>query len=245
MCAVHAELLGAIADHIPPPPDAVLAHFDLDAMLDGHTSTAGNDIPPPAADPMQEAAGHLEGPEPMQVDPGAAHPFRLDEAALQQAVQDDPDSRVHSQLYHLLAQCQPDMFDDMGEDVILRQEGHEQIQETLLITRYDLCYNPRRYESWERVVSKLSHLTSLLWQCETTLPACTYSTLVMLLEHHKSQQAHRLCHLNLEQAFLSLCMRLYCITKAMVVSCHGLISSAQHCLVHIHMASAKTVWLSP
>jgi len=155
-----AELLAVIQEKVGPPPDSVLALFDLDALLDGALpaafNTSANAVPSatplslPKSDSQQPDA-QATSSEAMQSE--ASH-YSVDFAALQEAVQQDPDSALHSQLYHLLAQCQPDVSDQMTESVMMQQEGHDQILQYLHITRYDLCYHPKRYESWERTLSK-------------------------------------------------------------------------------------------
>ena len=91
----------------------------------------------------------------MQSEAVPASLYRIDFSALQKAVQQDPQAALHSELYHLLAQCQPEVSEQMPDEVMLQQAGHDQILTYLHITRCDLSYHPKRYDSWERVLSKL------------------------------------------------------------------------------------------
>lgn len=78
----------------------------------------------------------------------------LNTEALSEAVRQDSDASLHSELYHMLAQCEPDVFERLSHDDLIQQQGYEQIVEYLQLTRFDLCYHPGRYESWERVLSE-------------------------------------------------------------------------------------------
>ncbi len=126
----------------------------------------------------------------MQIERAPWSSYSVDFSALQEAVEQDPYSGLHSHLYHLLALCQQDVFEQMTEKVMMQKQGHKQILEHLKITRFDLCYNPKRYESWERVLSKSSKSKFLIQvvQCviwsvaahaQNSLPAIT-----LLLDVH-------------------------------------------------------------
>ncbi len=162
MLYLCAELLEVIQEKVGPPPDSVLALFDLDALLDGALPAAFNtpvDAAPsvtPVSFPETDfqADAQATGSEALQSAAVSASQYSVDFAALQEAVQQDPDSALHSQAYHLLAQCQPDVSDQMTESIMMQQEGHDQILQYLLVTRFDLCYHPKRYESWERTLSE-------------------------------------------------------------------------------------------
>ena len=78
----------------------------------------------------------------------------LNTEALAEAVRQDQDASLHAELYHMLAQCEPDVFERMSHDELIHQQGHDQIVEQLQLTRFDLCYHPWRYESWERILSE-------------------------------------------------------------------------------------------
>ncbi|KAA6420724.1 MAG: hypothetical protein FRX49_09301 [Trebouxia sp. A1-2] len=156
------ELLAAIQEKVGPPPDSVLALFDLDTLLDD-ALPAALDAPANAvslATPLslsesgsQQTDAQATGREAMQSADVSASLYSVDFAALQEAVQQDPDAGLHSQLYHLLAQCQPDVSDQMTKSIMMQQEGHDQIVRYLRITRFDLCYHPKRYDSWEQTLN--------------------------------------------------------------------------------------------
>lgn len=162
--ACSAELLTAIRAQVPLPPDAVLAHFDLDALLDSAAASAilgsiASTVSSEAAVPDQQAPMRplSESNTLTATSAGAeAASAVLDTKALAEAVRQDPDVSLHAELYHMLAQCEPDVFEHLTPDDLIKQQGHEQIVEYLQLTRFDLCYHPWRYESWERVLSESS-----------------------------------------------------------------------------------------
>lgn len=83
----------------------------------------------------------------------------LDTEALAEAVRQDQYASLHAELYHMLAQCEPDVLsfshERLSHDELINQQGHDQsLVEHLQLTRFDLCYHPWRYESWERVLSE-------------------------------------------------------------------------------------------
>ena len=144
-----------------PPPDAVLAHFDLDALLDSAASAIPGSTPftlsSQAAVPHQRAQLQpLSESNTMAAAAAEAASGVLDAEALAEAVRQDPDVSLHAELYHMLAQCEPDVFEHLSADNLIQQQGHEQIVEYVQLTRLDLCYHPWRYESWERVLSESS-----------------------------------------------------------------------------------------
>lgn len=117
-----AGILTAIQTQLPAIPAAVLAHLDLNIVLD-----------------------NLSGPD------------VIDLQALEQSVTEDPDRDVHSELYHLLTQCESDAPEWQTDgNAMLQEAGHQQVEESLQLTRFDLCYNFHRYESWEKVLSKFA-----------------------------------------------------------------------------------------
>lgn len=160
-----AELLSVIQEKVPPPPDSVLGQFDLITLLDSTdpaaSYTASSASEPSAASlavlapTSHQLAGQAASSSSVQSEAVPSSLYRIDFSALQKAVQQDPQAGLHSELYHLLAQCQPDVSEQMPDEVMLQQEGHDKILTHLHIIRCDLCYHPRRYESWERVLSKL------------------------------------------------------------------------------------------
>lgn len=138
---------------MPPPPDAVLTHLDLDALLNS-TTPAIPSVPltPNPSDQPPESSSSAAGAD--------AASGGLNTEALAAAVSQDPDAWLHAELYNMLAQCEPDVFERLSESQLVKQQGHDQIVEHLQLTRFDLCYNPGRYDSWERVLS------------ESTYPSC-------------------------------------------------------------------------
>lgn len=185
--ACSAELLTSIYAQVPPPPDAVLAHIDLDALLDSTASAIPTSSPSPlssalAAPHEQSALDSLPQSSAITAASAAAEAASgaLHTKALAEAVRQDPDASLHAELYHMLAQCEPDVFERLSQDDLIQQQGHAQITEYLQLTRFDLCYHPWRYDSWERVLSEstLSVLPCLLF---AVLPCPLFAVLPCLL----------------------------------------------------------------
>lgn len=148
-----------------PPPHAVLVHFDLDALLDSTASPIPSSLAPTLSsgataplphNPLDQSA---ESNAIAAASTAAAACAGLNTEALVAAVSQDPDAGLHAELYRMLAQCEPDVFERLSGSQLMQQQGHEQIVEYLQLTRFDLCYHPWRYESWERVLSEFQFVT--------------------------------------------------------------------------------------
>ena len=144
-----------------PPPHAVLVHFDLDALLDNTASPIPTSLAPTLSSGPTAPLPHHPPHQPAQSSAittasaaAEAACAGLNTEALAAAVSQDPDAGLHAELYRMLAQCEPDVFERLSESQLMQQQGHEQIVEYLQLTRFDLCYHPWRYESWERVLSE-------------------------------------------------------------------------------------------
>lgn len=121
-------------------------------FLDAHLHTpAGHRMPAPMSGlPQLDSAQAGSANSRLQAQ------LQLITAALKQAVNDDPNAHVHSELYHMLAQCEADAAEwEPDGATMLTEEGHEQVLQALELTYFDLCYNFHRYESWERILSEI------------------------------------------------------------------------------------------
>lgn len=123
-----AGVLAAVHSTLPAPPAAVLAHLDLNSVLDA---------------PYGSQTVDLE--------------------ALKQAVQEDADADVHSQLYHMLNQSEADTAEWQSDgEAMMQESGHSAVVHSLEPAHFDLCYNFHRYDSWEKVLSELPSLAVCL-----------------------------------------------------------------------------------
>lgn len=63
----------------------------------------------------------------------------------------DPYIEVYENLYYLLAQIEDMSASDKWAGYILTKEGEEFIHQNSNLVKYDLIYNPARFESWHRL----------------------------------------------------------------------------------------------
>lgn len=60
---------------------------------------------------------------------------------------------VYSNLYYLLAQSEEMSATDKWPGFVLTREGEEFVQQSANLFKYDLLYNPLRFESWQRLAN--------------------------------------------------------------------------------------------
>jgi calcineurin-binding protein cabin-1 len=63
-------------------------------------------------------------------------------------------SDVYGNLYHYIAQAEDISASDKYTGFVLKKEGGEFVEQSANLFKYDLLYNPLRFESWQ----KLAHL---------------------------------------------------------------------------------------
>lgn len=65
----------------------------------------------------------------------------------------DPYMDVYSNLYFFLAQSEEMSATDKWTGFVLTKEGEEFVQQNAALFKYDLLYNPLRFESWQRLAN--------------------------------------------------------------------------------------------
>lgn len=60
---------------------------------------------------------------------------------------------VYSNLYYLMAQSEEISATDKWPGFVLTREGEEFVQQNANLFKYDLLYNPLRFESWQRLAN--------------------------------------------------------------------------------------------
>lgn len=60
---------------------------------------------------------------------------------------------VYRNLYHLLAQSEEMSATDKWAGFVLTKEGEEFVQQTAKLFKYDLLFNPSRFESWKSLAT--------------------------------------------------------------------------------------------
>lgn len=65
----------------------------------------------------------------------------------------EPYLEVYSNLYYFLAQSEEMNATDKWPGFVLTKEGEEFVQQNANLFKYDLLYNPLRFESWQRLAN--------------------------------------------------------------------------------------------
>ncbi|XP_038700299.1 calcineurin-binding protein 1 isoform X1 [Tripterygium wilfordii] len=166
------RVLRAIRKHFPQPPEAVLDGNAIDKFLD---------YPDLCEDKLSNEAGS-EGylgtiTKLLLPDMGS-----LKEYKRSLAVSSEPYLEVYSNLYYFLAQSEETNATDKWPGFVLTKEGGEFVQQNANLFRYDLLYNPLRFESWQRLANIYDEEVDLLlndgskhinvagWRKNATLP---------------------------------------------------------------------------
>lgn len=68
---------------------------------------------------------------------------------------------VYSNLYYLLAQSEEISATDKWPGFVLTKEGEEFVEQNARLFKYDLLYNPLRFESWQRLANLYDEVETL------------------------------------------------------------------------------------
>ncbi|KAM6562519.1 hypothetical protein CsatB_022517 [Cannabis sativa] len=146
------RVLRAIRKHFPQPPIDILAENAIDKFLDD---------PDLCEDQLSEEAGSdgfLESiTKAMLPNLGSfkQHKMSLVESS-------EPYLEVYSNLYYFLALSEEMSATDKWPGFVLTKEGEEFVQHNANLFKYDLLYNPLRFESWERLANIYDEEVDLL-----------------------------------------------------------------------------------
>ncbi|GFZ08499.1 tetratricopeptide repeat (TPR)-like superfamily protein [Actinidia rufa] len=166
------RVLRAIRKHFPQPPDDVLAGYAIDKFLDD---------PNLCEDKLSEEAGSdgfLDSIMKIIFPEGESHK-QLKASSLGSS---EPYSEVYRNLYYLLAQSEEMSATDKWAGFVLTKEGEEFVEQNTKLFKYDLLYNPSRFESWQRLGNIYDEEVDLLlndgskqinvsgWRKNATLP---------------------------------------------------------------------------
>ncbi|KAG9455727.1 hypothetical protein H6P81_000235 [Aristolochia fimbriata] len=136
------RVLRAIRGHFPQPPEDVLKENPIDKFLDD---------PNLCEDKLSELAvgsdGDMEGIISTVLPDGKN--FKGCVPSL--SVSNDPYSNVYGNLYYLLAQAEEISASDKWPGFVLTKEGEDFVEQNAHLFKYDLLYNPLRFESWQRL----------------------------------------------------------------------------------------------
>lgn len=146
------RVLRAIHRHIPQPPDNVLAGNAIDKFLDD---------PNLCEDKLSEVAGSDGSLDSIMkiILPDGRSLKQLKASSLGSS---DPYLEVYCNLYYLLAQSEEMSATDKWAGFVLTKEGEEFVEQNANLFKYDLQYNPLRFESWQRLANIYDEEVDLL-----------------------------------------------------------------------------------
>lgn len=145
------RVLRAIRKHFPQPPDY---------LLDGNAIEKFLDDPGLCEDKLSEEAGSDGFRDSIM------NFIYQDGSALKQQPttieSSEPYMDVYRNLYYLLAQSEEMSATDKWAGFVLTKEGEEFVQQTANLFKYDLLFNPLRFESWQRLATIYDEEVDLL-----------------------------------------------------------------------------------
>ncbi|EEF45833.1 conserved hypothetical protein [Ricinus communis] len=166
------RVLRAIRKHFPQPPEDVLGGNAIDKFLDD---------PDLCEDRLSEEAGSEGFLETLTkiifADVGSVKQHKSMIVA-----SSEPYSDVYCNLYYFLALSEEMSATDKWPGFVLTKEGEEFVQQNANLFKYDLLYNPLRFESWQRLANIYDEEVDLLlndgskhinvagWRKNATLP---------------------------------------------------------------------------
>ncbi|KAJ0030881.1 hypothetical protein Pint_12896 [Pistacia integerrima] len=137
------RVLRAIRKHFPQPPEDVLAGNAIDKFLDD---------PDLCEDKLSDEAGYdgyLESVmKTIFPDMGNLKHYKLPSFG-----SSEPYLEVYHNLYYFLAQAEEMSTTDKWPGFVLTKEGEDFVQQNANLFKFDLLYNPMRFESWQRLAN--------------------------------------------------------------------------------------------
>ncbi|XP_006651699.2 calcineurin-binding protein 1 [Oryza brachyantha] len=165
------RVLRAIRKHFPQPPYELLVNSPLDNFLDGPDSCEKILCEIYETNGSKEAILNVLFPG----ESGYEVFKKLSNAS------SEPYSDVYGNLYHYIAQVEDISASDKYTGFVLKKEGGEFVQQSANLFKYDLLYNPLRFESWQKLANLYDeevdlllndgskHISILDWRTNTTL----------------------------------------------------------------------------
>ncbi|KAJ8774813.1 hypothetical protein K2173_017259 [Erythroxylum novogranatense] len=166
------RVLRAIRKHFPQPPEEILAGNAIDNFLDD------TDLCEEKLSEEARFEGYLETITKLIFsDSGGVKQHR----ALMVG-SSEPYSDIYCNLYYFLALSEEMSASDKWPGFVLTKEGEEFVQQNANLFKYDLLYNPLRFESWQRLANIYDeevdlllndgskHINVIGWKKNDTLP---------------------------------------------------------------------------
>ncbi|KAL2548434.1 Tetratricopeptide repeat (TPR)-like superfamily protein [Forsythia ovata] len=146
------RVLRAIRKHFPQPPDNILAGNAIVKFLDDPDLCEDNLLKEAGSDVCLDSIMKIIFSEPESVKQNKASSIERSEPYLE----------VYSNLFYLLAQSEEMSATDKWAGFVLTKEGEEFVEQNANLFKYDLLYNPLRFESWQRLANIYDEEVDLL-----------------------------------------------------------------------------------
>ncbi|KAK8963966.1 hypothetical protein KSP40_PGU011594 [Platanthera guangdongensis] len=142
----------SIRKHFPQPPDELLLENSINKFLDSPELSEDKICELSGTDGNQEAVMDLlfmngRGPESLQTS---------------SAIGSDTHMEVYENLYYLIGQAEDTSATDKYPGFVLKKEGEEFVEQNANLYKYDLLYNPLRFESWHKLANIYDEEVDLL-----------------------------------------------------------------------------------
>ncbi|XP_058189790.1 calcineurin-binding protein 1 isoform X2 [Rhododendron vialii] len=166
------RVLRAIRKHFPQPPDDVLAGNAIDKFLDDSHLCEDKLSEQAGSDGFFDSIMKIIFPNGESIKQSKASSLGSS----------DPYLEVYCNLYYHLAQSEETSATDKWAGFVITKEGEEFIEHNANLFKYDLLYNPLRFESWQRLANIYDEEVDLLlndgskqinvagWRKNATLP---------------------------------------------------------------------------
>ncbi|KAK6927325.1 hypothetical protein RJ641_005916, partial [Dillenia turbinata] len=146
------RVLRTIRKHYPHPPEDVLAENVIDKFLDD---------PNLCEDKLSEEAG-THGFLDLIKKMAFTNVGGFKHLKAQSAASSEPYVEVYSNLYYYLAQSEEMSATDKWPGFVLTKEGEEFVEQNARLYKYDLLFNPLRFESWQKLANIYDEEVDLL-----------------------------------------------------------------------------------
>ncbi|GAB4837158.1 hypothetical protein Ancab_002069 [Ancistrocladus abbreviatus] len=144
------RVLRAIRKHFPQPPEEVLAGNPIDKFLDD-PNLCEEKLWQDGSDGFLQAMVKIVFPD---MDVLGQNKILVGSC--------EPYLEVYSNLYYLLAQSEETSATDKWPGFVLTKEGEEFVEQNANLFKYDLLFNPLRFESWQRLANIYDEEVDLL-----------------------------------------------------------------------------------
>ncbi|KAI3908735.1 hypothetical protein MKW98_029285 [Papaver atlanticum] len=166
------KVLRSIRKHFPQPPEDMLRENSLSKFFDNPDLCEEKLIEEAGYDGFLDHVMKLIFPKGVN----------LKQSNTSIGGSSEPYAEVYGNLYYILAQAEEMSATDKWPGFVLTKEGEEFIEQNSNLFKYDLLYNPLRFESWQKLANIYDEEVDLLlndgskhinvvgWRKNTSLP---------------------------------------------------------------------------